>query len=111
LRAIKCLVDMQSQSGGNALIGRQLFPLLRKAGFEDVSVSPRMVYVDESRPALVEGFTKKTFIAMVEGVREQALAAGLLDEETWRKGIHDLYRTTAPDGTFCYTFFKGVARK
>jgi SAM-dependent methyltransferase len=111
LQAIQCLVDMQSRTGGNALIGRQLFPLLQQAGFKDVSVSPRMVYVDESRPALMDGFTKKTFIAMVEGVREQALAAGLMDEETWEKGIRDLYRTTAPDGTFCYTFFKGVARK
>lgn len=52
-----------------------------------------------------------TAIAMVEGVREQALAAGLLDEESWEKGIRDLYRTTAPDGTFCYTFFKGVGGK
>ena len=27
-----------------------------------------MVYVDYSRPSLVEGFTKNTFIAMIEGV-------------------------------------------
>ena len=29
---------------------------------------------------LVEGFTKNTFTAMVEGVREQALGLGLIDE-------------------------------
>jgi hypothetical protein len=68
-----------------------------------------MVYVDGSRPELVEGFSKNTFIAMVEGVRGQALSMGLIDAGTWEKGIADLYRATQPDGTFCYTFFKGVA--
>jgi hypothetical protein len=70
-----------------------------------------MVYVDASRPELVEGFSKNTFIAMVEGVREQALSLGLIDAPTWDKGIADMYRATAPGGTFCYTFFKGVATK
>ncbi len=59
--------------GGNALIGRQLHPILRASGFRDVSVSPRTVYVDSGRPGLVEGFTKNTFTAMVEGVGERAL--------------------------------------
>lgn len=70
-----------------------------------------MVYVDSSRPQLVEGFTKNTFTAMVEGVRERAFAAGLIDEETWEKGIRDLYRTAETNGTFCYAFFKAVARR
>ena len=34
-----------------------------------------MVYVDDSRPELVDGFTRKTFTAMIEGVREDAIAA------------------------------------
>ena len=29
-----------------------------------------MVYADASRPEMVDGFTRKTFTAMVEGVRE-----------------------------------------
>jgi hypothetical protein len=94
--------------GGNALIGRQLYPLLVAAGFEAVKVSPRMVYVDASRPDLVDGFTRKTFTAMIEGVRASAIAAGLIAPETFDAGIHDLYRTTEADGVFCYTFFKGV---
>lgn len=110
-RAVQCLVDVQEAAGGNSLIGRELYPLLRRAGFSEAAVSPRMVYVDSSRPHLVDGFTKKTFIAMVEGVRQQALEMNLVDEETWDTGIEDLYRTTTPDGTFCYTFFKGVALK
>jgi SAM-dependent methyltransferase len=107
-RAVQCLVDVQRLMGGDSLIGRQLYPLLMDAGFGDVRVSPRMVYVDGSRPELVEGFSRKTFIAMVEGVRDQALARGLIERPTWDKGIADLYRATEPDGTFCYTFFKGT---
>ncbi len=48
---------------------------------------------------------------MVEAVGERAIAEGLIDEHTWKRGIRDLYRTAEPDGTFCYTFFKAVARK
>ena len=110
-RAVQCLVDIQARMGGDALVGRCLYPLLAEAGFRDVRVSPRMVYVDNSRPDLVEGFSKNTFTAMVEGVRDQALSLGLIDQRTWEKGIADLYRATEPDGTFCYTFFKGVAER
>jgi SAM-dependent methyltransferase len=110
-RAIRCLVEIQAAIGGNSLIGRRLYPLLKEAGFREVRVSPRMVYVDSSRPDLVEGFTRNTFIAMVEGVREQALEQNLVDESTWEKGIGDLRRTTGPDGVFCYTFFKAVSFK
>ena len=110
-RAIQCLVDIQAKLGGNSLIGRRLFPLLTSAGFRDVRVSPRMVYADSSRPKWVEGFTRNTFTAMVEGVREQALGMGLMDEQAWDKGIRDLYRTAGADGTFVYTFFKGLAVK
>jgi SAM-dependent methyltransferase len=109
--AIQCQVTLQAQAGGNALIGRQLYPLMVEAGFEGVSVSPRMVYVDDSRPELVDGFTRRTFTAMIEGVRESALAAGLIDPERFDAGIRDLHRTADGDGVFCYTFFKGVASK
>ncbi len=64
--------------------------------------------MDASRPELVQGFTRNTLIAMVEGVRSQALARGLIDAARWDKGIGDLYRTTERDGVFCYTFFKAV---
>jgi len=110
-QAIRCLIELQARAGGDSLIGRTLYPLLLESGFRHIAVSPRMVYVDSSRPQLVEGFTKNTFTAMVEGVRERALAAGLIDEDTWEKGIRDLYRTAEPDGTFCYTFFKALARR
>ena len=98
-------------AGGNALIGRQVYPLLVKARFDAVRVSPRMVYVDSSRPALVDGFTRKTFTAMIEGVRDSAISAGLIQPERFDAGVRDLYRTTEADGVFCYTFFKGVGEK
>jgi hypothetical protein len=47
---------------------------------------------------------------MVEGVGARAIAAGMIDAETWARGIRALSRTAEPDGTFCYTFFKAVAR-
>jgi hypothetical protein len=68
-----------------------------------------MVYVDWSRPELVRSFTRNTFIAMVEAVRDEVLAAGLVDAETFSEGIRDLNRTVAEDGVFCYTFFKAFA--
>jgi len=109
--AIDCLVRLQAEAGGNANIGRQLYPLLRSAGYRDVRVSPRFVYVDSSRPRWVDGFTKKTFTAMVKEVGDKVLEKGMMKEEEWKKGIADLYRTAGEDGTFCYTFFKAIAIK
>jgi len=109
--AIECLVTLQRAAGGNGLIGREVYPLLVEAGFDAVRVSPRMVYVDSSRPDLVDGFTRKTFTAMIEGVREPAIAAGLIEAERFDAGIRDLRRTTEAGGTFCYTFFKGVGER
>ena len=109
--AIRCQVELQRASGGNANIGRELYPLLRQARFADVSVSPRMVYVDASRPRLVDGFTRKTFTAMIEGVREAAVRAGTITAARFDEGIRALYRTAEDDGVFCYTFFKALGRK
>jgi len=110
-KTIQCLVDIQAEMGGNSLIGRQLYPLLKKSNYDNVNVSPRMIYVDSSKPDLVEGFTKNTFIAMVTGVKERALRSGLMEETSWDQGIRDLYGTTGEDGSFIYTFFKGKALK
>ncbi len=110
-RAIQCLVELQRAAGGDSLVGRQLYPMMVEAGLDAVHVSPRMVYVDSSRPDLVDGFTRKTFTAMIEGVRESALEAGIAEPEAFDAGIRDLYRTAEADGVFCYTFFKGVGEK
>jgi len=110
-KAIQCQVELQGRAGGNALIGRELYPILTRAGFSAIQVSPRMVYVDSGKPQLVEGFTKNTFTAMIEGVRDAALAAGIVEPRVFDRGIKDLYRTAESDGVFCYTFFKACALK
>jgi SAM-dependent methyltransferase len=110
-RVIDCLVQLQKLGGGDANIGRKLHPLLCEAGFGSVRVSPRFVYADSRRPEMVEGFTKKTFTAMIEGVRESAISAGLIEQSEFDKGVRDLYRTAESDGVFCYTFFKAVGEK
>lgn len=108
---IQCLSTLQRAAGGDGSIGRRLYPLLVGAGLDAVQVSPRMVYVDASRPDLAVGFTRKTFTAMIEGIRESAIAANLIDPAQFDKGVQGLYRTTEPDGVFCYTFFKAVGTK
>ena len=108
---IDCLVTLQREDGGDATIGRRVYPLLIDAGLEAVRVSPRMVYVDGSRPALAEGFTRRTFAAMMEAPRERAIAAGLVSPAVFDAGVRALYRAAELDGVFCYTFFKGVGQK
>lgn len=110
-RAIQCQVELQRRAGGNAMIGRELYPLLCEAGYSSVRVSPRMVYIDSSRPDLVEGFTRNTFTAMIEGVRESAIRAGIIEQDVFETGVRDLYRTAEQDGVFCYTFFKALGKR
>jgi ubiquinone/menaquinone biosynthesis C-methylase UbiE len=107
LEAWRCLIRVQAHMKGNSLIGRQLYPLLQESGFSEVKVEPRMVYVDYSKPGLVDGFILKTIIPMVKGVKEQALKMQMMEKEAWEKGIGELYETARSGGTFCYTFFKG----
>ena len=107
-RAVACQVELQARAGGDSMIGRRLFPLLREAGFSSPRISPRMVYADASKPTMVDGFTRKTFIAMIEGVRTAAIRGGLMSPGDFDRGIADLNRTAEDDGVFCYTFFKAV---
>jgi SAM-dependent methyltransferase len=109
--AIQCQIELQREAGGDSLIGRRLYPLMVEAGFDAVRVSPRMVYVDSSRPDLVDGFTRKTFTAMIEGIREPAIASGLIQAQRFDAGVRDLHRTAEADGVFCYTFFKATGTR
>lgn len=109
--AIQCQVLLQQQNGGDANIGRKLYPLLDKAGFKQVKVSPRQIYVDDSMPKLVEGFTKNTFTAMIQGISEEAVSKQMMSRGNMQKGINDLLKTAGGGGTFCYTFFKATGTK
>jgi len=108
-KTIDCLIKAQAKLGGDSLIGRRLYPLLTQAGFNNVRVEPKVVYADSSRPGVVEGFTRKTFIAMVKGAKEQSVKSRLISKKDWQKGIKDLNRTSGRNGTFSYTFFKATA--
>lgn len=109
--AIQCQVELQKRNGGDANIGRKLFPLLEKAGYSNIKVSPRQVYVDDSNPDWVNGFTRDTFTAMIKGISETAISEKLITSKKMEKGINDLLKTAEGGGTFCYTFFKGVGVK
>jgi len=111
-RAWSCLIRVQEQLGGDSLIGRRLYPLLRQAGYSEVTVSPRMVYADQSNPELMDWFVGKTIVPMVEGVEQEAIDRQLIEVPVWEQGLADLRAVRyASDGTFCYTFFKAVGRK
>jgi hypothetical protein len=104
--AIQCRVGLKRRAGGNAMIGLELYSSLCQANYDWVRVSPRMVDIDASKPQLVDGFTRKTFTAMIEGVRTSALRNGIVTPCILDQSIKDLYRTAERDGVFCYTFFK-----
>ena len=108
---IECQVELQRRSGGDATIGRRLYPLLVGTGLQSVEVSPRLVYVDASRPTLVDGFIRETFTAMVAGIRAEAIGAGLAEADGFDAGIEALLRTAERNGVFCYTFFKATSLK
>jgi len=111
VKAWESLIRAQKELGGDPMIGRRLYPLMDAAGFQDIEITPRVVYVDNSKPGLVDGFIRKTIIAMVEGVKDQAINSGFISHGEWEKGIDDLYKSTEQDGTFFYNFFKGTGRK
>ncbi len=110
-KAIQCQVILQKQKGGDANIGRRIYPLLQKAGFQKIKVSPRQVYVDDSNPRWVRGFTRNTFTVMIQGISQESITKKLISEEEMKRGIEDLLRTAEGGGTFCYTFFKGIGTK
>ena len=109
IAAIAAQSALQAQKGGDAMIGRRLYPLLAEAGFEQIRTGPRQVYADGSTPQLAEAFTRKTFTAMIEGIREEAIEKGVIEAATFNEGIAALNAAAGENGTFAYTFFKAVA--
>jgi hypothetical protein len=77
---------LQSRAGGNALIGRALYPLLVKAGYNDVGVSPRMVYVDFRKQKLeLTWIGKENRPKLEPRILLEALAERFGKHETKRK--------------------------
>ena len=102
---------LQADGRRRRLIGRQMQPLLTEAGYDRRGGAARAPSTSTTtRPALVEGFTRNTFIAMVAVGAGRGDRRRLITEQAWDRGIADLRRTAEPGGTFHYTFFKAVAR-
>ncbi|MEM1136018.1 MAG: methyltransferase domain-containing protein [Bacteroidota bacterium] len=108
-KAIQAQVTLQKQNGGNANIGRALYPMLFSVGFSKININPRQVYIDHSKPEMVEGFIKNTFTAMIHGVKDEVIAQKIISKEEMERGINALYKTAEQGGAFCYTFFKATA--
>jgi hypothetical protein len=63
---------------------------LKSAGFEDIHISSRGLYVVDNGSAWREGFAKRKLTAMVEEVSQEVLKREMIDEQASRKGIEDL---------------------
>lgn len=108
---INCQTQLQRQLGGNTNIGRELYPLVKSAGFKHISVSPRMIYTNANETELSKNFVKNIFTPMIEDVGKKAVKEGMIDNATFTKGISDLYRTAESNGVFNYTLFKVFGTK
>lgn len=109
--AILAQVRLQQKRGGDAYIGRSLYPLLEQAGYHNIQNNPRNIYIDDSKPWLKQAFIVDTFTAMVKGMAEDLIVEGIIAKNTLEKGIQDLLNTAKPGGVFSYTFFKATATK
>ena len=110
--AWKGLVDSQIGLGHDPNIGRGVYPLLNDAGFDIRDVSPRWVYADQSNPVLLDGVINQIIAPMVYSAEKQVLGSALMKKDEWDRGLADIREVARhPEGTFFYTWFKGVGGK
>jgi SAM-dependent methyltransferase len=110
--AWKGLIDSQISLGHDPNIGRRLYPLLNAAGFIIRDVSPRWVYADQGSPILLQGVINQIIAPMVYSAERQVLESGYVSQDEWSKGLNDIREVARhSEGTFFYTWFKGVGLK
>lgn len=106
------MIQVQQRLGHDPNIGRTLYPLLSRAGFDVSWVEPRYVYADAGKKEMLDGMVNKIIVPMTQTARASALSSGLTDAGTWRQGIMDLEASGCPsEGTFFYTWFKALATR
>jgi len=111
-KAWEGLVISQEENGHDPNIGRRVYPLLHEAGFSVQEVSPRWVYADQSNPVLLDGVINQIIAPMVYSAENQVLESKFMKQDRWSKGLKDLENVARhPEGTFFYTWFKGVGVK
>jgi len=110
--AWKGLVDSQIDLGHDPNIGRRVYPLLKNAGFDVRDVAPKWVYADQSNPVLLDGVINQIIAPMVYSAEKQVLDSALMKQDEWDRGLADIREVARhPEGTFFYTWFKGVGLK
>jgi len=109
-RTIQCLIDLQAARARRCIDWpAPALSIFWSRRHWCTRGSPRRLHRPKSTRVGSKWFTERTYIAMVEGARELALAEGMLTEAEWiNAGISDLRK--AKQGSFSYTFFKAVAR-
>ena len=106
------LITSQQRLGHDPNIGRRLYPLMKESGFDIKDVSPRPVYADQSHPVLLDGVVNQIIAPMVFSAEQQVLEERLVDPNEWKEGLKDISRVASmEDGSFFYTWFKGVGYK
>jgi protein-L-isoaspartate O-methyltransferase len=106
------LITSQRMLGHDPDIGRRLYPLMKKAGIRNLGVEPRPVYADQSDPVLLDGVVNQIITPMVYSSETHVLDHRLVDPATWKRGLKDLSNVATHDeGTFFYTWFKGVGTR
>ena len=106
------LIRSQKQLDHDPNIGRRIYPLLSGAGLSVQEVSPRWVYADQSHPELLDGYINQIIVPMVFSAEKQVLEEAYLNRETWKKGLNDIENVARDsEGSFFYTWFKGVGIK
>ncbi len=112
LKVWNALITAQRKLGHDPNIGRRLYPLLHASGLKVQDVSPRYIYGDLGKKNALEGMVHKIIVPMVQSSKKQILDEKIVDIETWDRGISELGSSgTPPEGTFFYTWFKGIAIK
>ncbi len=93
-------------------IGRQLFPLLKSAGFGYVNISQRTMYLDSRRSIQLGRFMHSTILPMIRASRRAAALKKFIAARNFTRGLRDIERIAdIPEGTFFLTFFRAVAGK
>ena len=110
--AWKGLIDSQIELGHDPNIGRRVYPLLNAAGFVISDVSPRWVYADQSNPVLLNGVINQIIAPMVYSAEKQVLNSTFMKQDDWDRGLTDIREVARhPEGSFFYTWSKGVGIK
>lgn len=103
------LVTSQERLGHDPNIGNRLFPLMRAAGVHQPRVRPLEAFADQSEPEILDGAINQIISPMVYSAEKYVLKNKLVPAPVWKQGLKDLSAVaTSPDGTFFYSWFKGV---